>query len=198
MRLSGRDALKAAGRGLAAALIFPALVSYWVRAWVIGRDRALEGSTQALACLPGLSGQYLRRAFLGRALAACDPTATVEFGTIFSRAAARIDAHAYVGPRCHLGLVHIERGALLAAGVHVPSGARTHGTEPGTPIREQPGQRRLVRIGAGAWVGSAAVVMADVGSDAVVGAGAVVVRRIPDGSVAVGVPARPLRQQRRA
>ena len=41
-----------------------------------------------------------------------------------------------------------------------------------------------VRIGAGAWIGSAAVVMADVGRDAVVGAGAVVTSRLPIASIA--------------
>ncbi len=64
------------------------------------------------------------------------------------------------------------------------------------PIREQPGTLTLVRIGAGAWVGSAAVVMADVGRNAVVGAGAVVTKPMPDGVVAAGVPARVLRARR--
>ena len=34
----------------------------------------------------------------------------------------------------------------------------------------------LVRIGAGAWIGSAAVVMADVGANSIVGAGSVVTK----------------------
>ena len=108
----------------------------------------------------------------------------------------RIDENAYIGPRCHLGRVHIERNALLAAGVHVPSGRRTHGTgEVSVPIRDQPGSRTLVRIGAGAWIGSAAVVMADVGRDSIVGAGAVVTRPIPDRVIAAGVPARVVRSR---
>ena len=120
-----------------------------------------------------------------------DRTATIEFGTVFSKAGARIDKRAYVGPGCHLGLVHIERDALLAAGVHVPSGGRLHGTSDVTlPIRDQPGVRTLVRIGAGSWIGSAAVVMADVGRDSVVGAGAVVTKPVPDRVVVAGVPAR--------
>jgi acetyltransferase-like isoleucine patch superfamily enzyme len=64
------------------------------------------------------------------------------------------------------------------------------------PIREQPGTRTLVRIGEGAWVGSAAIVMADVGRHAIVGAGAVVTNPIPDYAVAVGVPARVVRDRR--
>ncbi len=191
MSAQTRSFAKAAARAVATALVVPALLSFAVRAQLMGRDRALEGSSQAFALLPGLVGQYLRRAFLQQVLAHCDDTATIEFGTIFSQTGARIEANAYVGPRCHLGLVHIERDALLAAGVHVPSGAQTHGTaELSLPIREQAGARRLVRIGKGAWIGSAAVVMADVGCHSVVGAGAVVTRPLPDRVIAVGVPAR--------
>jgi acetyltransferase-like isoleucine patch superfamily enzyme len=186
-----RETAKALARALATLAVLPALISFWVRARLIGRNRALEGSTQALSLIPGLPGQYLRRAFLGRALDFCHPTSTVEFGTLFSQSGARLEEHAYVGPRCHLGLVHVERDVLIGAGVHVPSGSRTHGTDdPLRPIRDQPGARTLVRIGAGSWIGSAAVVLADVGRDAVVAAGAVVTRPVPDRTVVAGVPAR--------
>lgn len=195
-RQSIRATLKAFARAVATAVVIPALISYWVRAAIIGRDRAIAGSTQALALVPGLIGQYLRRAFLARVLAACHPTAAIEFGTVFSQADARIDENVYIGPRCHLGLVHVGRNALLAAGVHVPSGARSHGSDDvGVPIRDQPGTPALIRIGDGAWIGSAAVVMADVGRDTVIGAGAVVTKPIPDRVVAAGVPARVLRHR---
>jgi acetyltransferase-like isoleucine patch superfamily enzyme len=83
---------------------------------------------------------------------------------------------------------------MISAGVHVTSGARTHGMgDPSIPMRDQPGTLSIVRIGAGAWIGSAAVVMADVGAHAIVGAGAVVTAPIPDRVVAAGVPARVLR-----
>jgi acetyltransferase-like isoleucine patch superfamily enzyme len=93
--------------------------------------------------------------------------------------------------------VHLERDVLLAAGVHVPSGAGTHGTtDVGRSIRDQPGRRTMVRVGEGAWVGSAAVVMSSVGRHAIVGAGAVVTSPIPDYAIAVGVPARVIRDRR--
>src|SRR5262245_27507351 len=135
-------------------VVAPALASYWLRSFVLGRDRALEGSTQALAWVPGLLGQYIRRACLARVLAGCHAAAVVEFVTIFAQAGARLDENAYVGPRFHLGLVHLERDVLLAAGVHIPSGARSHGTDdPRVPIRDQQGSPTLVRIGAGSWIG---------------------------------------------
>jgi len=194
-----RETLKAVARGLFTVATIPALVSFAIRRAVLGADRALEGSTQALAILPGLPGEYARRAFLSRALAHFDVSATVQFGTLFSQAGARIDANVYVGPRCHLGLVHLERDVLLAAGVHIPSGGETHGTaDLDLPIREQPGSRTLVRIGEGTWVGSAAIILADVGRHCVIGAGAVVTSPLPDYVVAAGVPARVIRSRRPA
>jgi len=191
-----RNLLKTLAHGAATLLVLPNIISFRLRSGVLGRDRALEGSTQALAWLPGLLGVYLRGAFLAHALDAFDRSASVHFGTIFSQAGARIGANVYVGPRCHLGLVHLEPDVLLAAGVHVPSGMKTHGTgDPSRPIRIQAGERTVVRIGEGTWVGSAAVVMADVGRHSVVAAGAVVTKAVPDFVVAGGVPARVLRSR---
>ena len=183
--------MKAAARAVATVAILPQLASFKVRAMLMGANRALVGSSQVLSLVPGLPGQYLRRAFLARVLrGGCASSAAIEFGTLFSQVDARIDENVYVGPRCHLGHVHLERDVLLAAGVHVPSGPYTHGTDPSSPIHGQPGSLRVVRIGAGTWVGSNAVVLADIGSHTIVGAGAVVTRPLPDRVIAAGVPAR--------
>ncbi len=191
-----RSLLKLFVHGVAKLLVLPVLCSYTLSSVGVGKDRALEGATQLLAGIPGLPGQYLRRAFLTSTLAHCDKTACIEFGTIFSQTGARLDANAYVGPRCHLGLCHLEKDVLLAAGVHVPSGQNIHGiTDPDAAIRDQPGERTLVRIGQGSWIGSAAVVMADVGRNTVVGAGAVVVKPLPDNVIAGGVPAKVIRER---
>ena len=78
----------------------------------------------------------------------------------------------------------------------MPSGSKTHGIDDLTiAIRDQPTIKSPVRIGNGSWIGSAAVVMADVGRDAVIAAGAVVTRPIPDLTIAGGVPARVLRHR---
>jgi virginiamycin A acetyltransferase len=191
-----KDVLKRAAFGAATVAVVPSLLSFLMRAQVIGRDRAIEGSTQALGLVPGIAGQYLRRAFLARTLASFHWSATVEFGTLFSSASARLDENVYVGPRCHLGLVHLERDVLVGAGVHIPSGSATHGTEEfSRPIREQERPKALVTVGAGAWIGSAAVVMADVGHDSVVGAGSVVTRPVPPQVVVAGSPARVIRER---
>ena len=176
--------------------VAPSLLSYAIKSAMFGRDRALHGSSQALSLVPGIAGQYLRRAFYCRVLDECHASVTIEFGTLFSQAGARLGEQVYVGPHCHLGLVHLERDVLIAAGVHVPSGPETHGISSlDRPIREQPGNLRMVRIGAGSWIWSGAVVMADVGRDSVVAAGAVVTEALPDRIIAAGVPARVVRQR---
>jgi virginiamycin A acetyltransferase len=186
--------VKALLHALATVVVLPWLIAYWLGAALLGKDRALEGASQSLALLPGLTGVFLRRAFLARVLARCHPSAEVCFGTLFSQTGAVIDENVYVGPRCHLGLVHLEADVLVAAGVHVPSGGQTHYfDDPDTPIRDQGGERTVVTIGRGAWIGSAAVVLADVGAGTIVGAGSVVTKPLPDFVIAAGVPARVLR-----
>ena len=194
------SAVKRAAKGLArfAALVgvSPVLASYWLNAALLGRGRALESRSQLLSLWPGLTGQYLRRAFLQRVLARCHPSATVEFGTFFSQPGAILDENVYVGPRCILGLVHLERDVLLAAGVQIPSGGMTHYfDDPTRPIREQGGERKMVTVGAGAWIGSGAIILADVGKGTVVAAGSVVTKPLPDNVIAAGVPAKVIRNR---
>src|SRR4051794_35321948 len=191
-----RAAAKWLARGLANVVAIPFLLVHALKVPVLSKDRALEGSTQLLALLPGLCGQYVRRAFLAWTIAECHPSATISFGTILSKTATRIGANAYVGPFCSLGSVTIERDALIATGAHILSGGRMHGTaDPSRPIREQSGEFVHVTLDAGCWIGAGAVVMADVGRDSIVGAGAVVTRAIPDKVVAAGVPARVVRSR---
>ena len=191
-----RELVKTIALSLATVVVSPALLSFWIRSRFMGSDRALEGSTQMLSLFPGIAGQYLRRAFLARCLAECHRSATVGFGTIFSQSGSRLERNVYVGPGCHLGLVHLEADVLVGAGVHIPSGGTTHGIADLTiPIREQPGECRMVRIGKGSWIGSGAIVLADVGRDTVVGAGSVVTKPLPDRVVAAGVPAKVVRSR---
>ena len=77
-----REALKACARGVSTIVVLPLLLSFFVRRAVMGSDRALQGTSQLLALVPGLVGQYLRRAFLARALDGSHTGATVGLGTL--------------------------------------------------------------------------------------------------------------------
>lgn len=177
-------------------LVLPLLLLHALKVVLLGKDRALEGSTQLLALFPGISGQYLRRAFLGWTLKHCHRSATISFGVIFSKTDCRIAENVYIGPYCSIGSVHIGRDTLIATLVQIPSGGQMHGIDDVTkPIREQEGVWQTVRIGENCWIGSTAVVMADVGRDTVVGAGAVVTKALPERVIAGGVPAKVIRSR---
>lgn len=191
-----KAAVKAVLRFLALVCVSPVLFSFWLSSLFFGRDRALESSSQFLSLLPCVTGQYLRRAFLQCVLERCHSSVLVEFGTLLSQTGAKFDENVYVGPRCSLGLVHLEKDVLLAGNVQIPSGGKTHYfDDPSKPIREQGGERKLVTIGEGAWIGTSAVVLADVGKGTIVAAGSVVTKPLPENVIAAGVPARVIRSR---
>jgi virginiamycin A acetyltransferase len=192
-RLAGK-VLRRFLRWLAWAIAAPFAAGYWAHAVLFGRDTALENWSELLGLLPGVTGNHIRRAFLGLTVDHCHPSASIGHGTLFSKAGVRIEEAVYVGPRCQIALAHLCRDAMLSPGVHITSGPHTHQIDDlNMPIRHQAETPLMVRIGAGCWIGSAAVVMADVGDGAVIGAGAVVTRPVPANAVAIGVPARLVR-----
>lgn len=197
LELTMRQLVKQAVFAVSLVFVLPAWISFRIRAVLLGPDRAILGSTQALSLVPGVTGVFLRRAFLWLVLDECATTVTVEFGSTFSKTDARLGEHVYVGPNCSLGSAILERDVLLAPSVHIPSGPDTHGTaNPDVPIREQPGALRTVRIGAGTWIGAGAIVLENVGANSVVAAGSVVTRPVPADVVVGGVPARILKERR--
>lgn len=190
------SAIKRLVRGLASLAVLPARLSYEIRAPFVGRDRAFMYSCERLSRIPGLPGQYLRRAFLAATGEGCGDEAVISFGCQFSTTMVRLDGNAYLGPNCELGWVHVERDVMVAAGVQVPSGPHTHGTDRlDVPMRDQPGTPVRIHIREGAWIGNRAIVLADVGRHAIVAAGAVVVTPVPDYAVVGGVPARLIRSR---
>jgi virginiamycin A acetyltransferase len=191
-----RSAVKAVMRAVATAVMAPVALSWRLRAMLIGSDLAFQHSTEWLAWLPGLPGQYLRRAFLGLVTDGCGADVVVCAGTTFSSARVRIEGNAYIGGTCNIAWAHIEPDVMIATAVHVLA-PHTHGTERvDIPMRDQPGDVRCIRVGTGAWIGNHAVVMADVGAHAIVAAGAVVTQSVPEYAIVAGVPARVLRDRR--
>ena len=95
--------------------------------------------------------------------------------------------------------VEIGPRALLAAYCYVIGGDHDW-KDAGRPVLEQGRRAAGVVVGAGAWLGAGAKVLdgVRVGADAIVGAGAVVNADVPEGAIAVGVPAKVIgtRQER--
>src|SRR5450759_1716991 len=83
----------------------------------------------------------------------------------------------YIGPQSSVIAADIGDNVMLATKVSVARGAHQHGfSRQNTPMNRQPGQPRKVKIGDDVWIGTAAVILADVAAGRVVGAGAVVTK----------------------
>ena len=106
-----------------------------------------------------------------------------------------IGPNSTVHSRCQLmaykGSIRIGEGVAIAHGcAFYPY---DHGIELGRTIRSQPiVSRGAIEIGDEAWLGTGVIVLAGVriGEGAVVAAGSVVTRNVPDNAIAAGVPAR--------
>jgi acetyltransferase-like isoleucine patch superfamily enzyme len=98
-----------------------------------------------------------------------------------------------------VGHERIEIGDDVFTGHHVYITDANHGYEdPRLPIGRQFAPSKPVSIGEGSWLGHGAIVLpgADIGRHVVVGAGSVVTGTLPDYCVAVGNPARVVREMR--
>jgi acetyltransferase-like isoleucine patch superfamily enzyme len=109
-----------------------------------------------------------------------------------------------IGDRCLIGRgsgivghFSISIGNDVWTGHHVYITDQNHGYEDiSIPISKQSQPERAVSIGDGSWLGHGSVVLPGVtiGRHVVIGANSVVTKDIPDFSVAVGVPAKVIRQ----
>ena len=174
-------------------LVLPRIVSFYLAYLILG-DRAFSAASESIANKTGSYGVLLRQAFYGKLLASCGKDVYIGWGAIFSMREASLGERAYIGRNCNIGFGRIGRNVMLADNVVVLSGGKEHSmdTESGV-MHDQKQVFRQISIGDGSWIGTGAIVMDDVGSECIIGAGAVVNKPIPDGAIAVGVPARVIR-----
>jgi acetyltransferase-like isoleucine patch superfamily enzyme len=150
---------------------------------------------QSFAMAPGLPGDYLRIAFYRMTLDACSHESRIQFGSFFAHPEARVGRGVYIGIYCVLGQVEIGDRTQIASAVQILSGKHQHSRNAeGTIQGSERGIFTTMKIGADCWLGAGAIVMAHVGEGSTIGAGSVVTTEIPPHSVAVGNPARVIRE----
>lgn len=178
-------------------MVLPAVLAYRLQTMIFRAERVFPGWAQLFSILPGLTGVYLRHAFFRRSMKQCGMDACISFGTIFSHPNTSIGRTAYIGHYCSIGEVTIEDDVLIASHVSIMNGCHQHGIERlDIPLREQSGQFEPVTIGRDTWIGERATIAASVGRHCIIGAGSLVLSPVPDYSIAVGVPARVIRDRR--
>lgn len=192
-----RSTVKSALNTLCGLIVAPAVAFFQLQSYCGDRNQSFAGWTQLFSLIPGRTGVLLRHAFLRQTCSGCQQDAHVGFGTIFSHAGVSIGQTSYIGHYCSIGEVAIEDDVLIASNVSIMNGCHQHGTSRmDIPIREQPGVYENITIGSNSWIGERATIAANVGRHCIIGAGSLVVKPIPDYSIAVGSPARIIRDRR--
>ncbi|WP_052807739.1 acyltransferase [Methyloterricola oryzae] len=155
-------------------------------------NKYFEECSYYLSRYPGLWGMWIRMKFYAKFMPGFSKNPVyLSQGVHICRRSVEIGEGTYVGANCNFGGGKIGRMCLIADNVQIIPGRITHGFADKTKLmHHQPGKYEHISIGDDTWLGTGAIIMANVGTGCVIGAGSVVTRDIPDYSVAVGVPAR--------
>lgn len=152
---------------------------------------AFEFWAHVFAAVPGLPGAFLRRAFYRWTLRQCATSFHVGFGAFFSHPSSEIEENVYIGPYAIIGSARLGRGCLVGSRASIVSGAQLHTLNAdGQWTASDESRLQEIHIGSYAWIGEAAIVMADVGASAMIAAGAVAAARVPSRVLVAGNPAR--------
>jgi virginiamycin A acetyltransferase len=189
-----RVVVKRMVQGIAVILALPPGLLCW-----FGRIRILYTFfAQMIALAPGILGDFYRAAFYKLTLEDCSIDVVIGFGSFFSRRRVSIAANVSIGSYCIIGEAKIGSRTQISSHVEIP-GARQHlRDERGRLSDSSEAPNTYVTIGADCWIGAGSIVMADVGAESTIGAGSVVVKPIPPRVVAVGVPAKSLKNSWKA
>lgn len=153
--------------------------------------------SQLFALVPFVVGNIVRYEFYRFALRRCGHNVVVGFGSVFIYRDIELGDNVLIGMYNTVHHCDMEDYVLTAEGCRFLSGSRYHNFErTDVPMALQGGQVKRIRIGRDTWVGANAVVMDNVGEGSVVAAGSVVSAPVEPFSVVAGVPAKLLRKRK--
>ncbi len=186
-----KRSVKAVVQGVSIALMAPAaLLSGFGRVVPV-----FQCCAQWIALAPGLPGDYLRVAYYWLTLRECSLHSRISFGTFVAQSSVRIARGVYIGAYCIIGACSIGERTQIASQVQILSGAHQHARGADGEIQGSREEDFMpTSVGSDCWIGAGAIVMADIGDGTTIGAGSVVTRPVPSSVVAVGNPARVLEQ----
>ncbi len=180
---------------LAILLVSPLIVAHFL-ALLFAKEGLFTFSIHVLSLFPGKFGSYCRIAFNRFTMTYCHVECVIGFATLFSQRDIEIHQGVYIGPQCNIGMCSIGKDSLIASGVHIMSGSQQHHFDDvETPIQQQGGNYIKISIGEDSWIGNGSLVMANIGKKCIIGAGSVVTKDIPDYSIAVGNPAKVIKNR---
>lgn len=159
-------------------------------------DIVFRSMSEFLSFVPYFPGVIVRYEFYRFALKKCGRNVLIEFGAIFIDSDIEIGDDVLIGRYSIIHHCNIGGQVLIGERCTFLSGMRQHHYDrTDIPMTEQGGAKKRIAIGDDCWIGSHCVVMDDLATGCVIGAGSVVTKPVPDYSIAVGSPARVVRNR---
>lgn len=155
------------------------------------------GWGEFLSLIPGPPGLYIRAAFYKQTLKRSYAGLVIMFGSHITKMETEIEPGVIIAGHTTIGLAKLEERAAVGNHVDILSGRRQHDfSDPDDDMFTKEESFERVTIGRSAFIGDHCIIMADIGERALIGAGSVVVKEIPAYKVAVGNPARAIKDRR--
>ncbi len=164
---------------------------------LLGSSLFYDLFAQCFSMTPGFIGTAVRACYYKQTLSQSYMDLNMGFGSFISKIGTKIGRGVFINGRNIIGLADIGDGVVVANYVSVLSGGRQHNfDDPEVGILEKEGTYSCVTIGRDVFIGDHCVVMADIGEKSIIGSGTLVVKPIPPYSVAIGNPAKVIKDRR--
>ncbi len=153
---------------------------------------------EGFSLVPAFIGQYVRGCYYNQTMKNCPADLEIMFGSHFTKMDAIIGQKVVIAGHTTIGLVNLGDNCAIGSHISILSGRRQHGFgEVKEDILEGEDTFDRIIIGRSSFVGEGSIIMANVGEFTIIGAGSVVVKDIPDYVVAVGNPAKVIKERPR-
>jgi hypothetical protein len=149
---------------IAGVVVSPLIAAAKVEAWLAKGESCFSTCGAWLSLIPGKVGNYLRLGFYYQTIEECSPEVCFSFGSMVTRRAARVGRRVTIGAYRSVGTATIGDHVQIASRVSILSGGRQHDlSDPAGEIADHEPVFERVHIGANAWIGEGAIVLADAG-----------------------------------
>lgn len=176
-------------------LPFGLIATLWHKA--LGDSTFFDLFAQSFSLVPSYPGAVARACYYKLTLKQAYFDLNIGFGSGISKIDTEIGRNVFINGHTTIGLASIGEGVVVANYVSILSGRYQHNfsNADNSLLDGQDSYTRLI-IGPHSFIGDKSVIMANIGKRTIIGAGSIVVKDIPDHVVAVGNPARVVKNRR--
>ncbi len=179
-------------------LVLPAGILTIICKKVFGSPALFHLFAEWFSLVPAHPGQYVRGCYYYQTMKGCPSDFIIMFGSHLTKMDSVIGHNVIVAGHTTIGLVNLGDKSRIGSHVTILSGRRQHAFEAvQDDILEGKDTFDMINIGRSTFIGEGSIVMANVGEYSIIGAGSVVVKDIPDYVVAVGNPAKVVKERPR-